>query len=78
MINFLTGASILHILTIILVVGVAGFLLIITEPYRLTRLSTFLNPSQDIQSSSYHLKQILIALGSGGLFGGGLGNSLQK
>lgn len=78
MLYFLSGASVLHLLTIIPVVGVMGFVLIITEPYRLSRLSTFLNPGQDIQASSYHLRQILIALGSGGLFGVGLGNSLQK
>ena len=37
-----------------------------------------MNTGQDINSSSYHVKQILIALGSGGLTGVGIGNSLQK
>lgn len=78
MLYFLSGASVLHILTIIPIVGILGFLLILIEPYRLSRLTTFLNPTQDIQTSSYHLRQILIALGSGGVFGVGLGNSLQK
>ncbi len=75
---FLSGGSILHILALAPVVGIGGLGLILLEPYRAARLTTFLNPNQDIATSSYHLRQILIALGSGGLFGVGIGNSLQK
>ncbi len=75
---FLSGGSILHILALAPVVGIGGLGLILLEPYRAARLATFLNPHQDIATSSYHLRQILIALGSGGLFGVGIGNSLQK
>lgn len=75
---FLSGGSILHILSLIPAVGLGGLILILLEPYRAARLSTFLNPEKEIQGSSYHLRQILIALGSGGLFGVGIGNSLQK
>lgn len=75
---FLSGGSILHILSLIPVVGVGGLGMILLEPYRAKRLATFLNPDQGILSSSYHLRQILIALGSGGVFGVGIGNSLQK
>lgn len=77
-IYFLSGGSILHILSLIPVAVVAGIGLIVLEPYRASRLTTFLNPHQDIQSSSYHVRQILFSLGSGGLAGVGLGNSLQK
>jgi len=77
-IYFLSGGSVLHILALAPVVGLGGIALILFEPYRLARLMTFLNPDQNIQGSSYHLRQILIALGSGGVFGVGLGNSLQK
>lgn len=77
-IYFLSGGSLLHILSLVPVVGLLGLALILVEPYRATRLATFLNPQQDLQASSYHLRQILIALGSGGLFGVGIGNSLQK
>ncbi len=75
---FLSGGSILHILSLIPVVGVGGLGMILLEPYRAKRLATFLNPDQGILDSSYHLRQILIALGSGGVFGVGIGNSLQK
>ena len=75
---FLSGGNILHILSLIPAVGIGGLVLILLEPYRAARLATFLNPEQGIAESSYHLRQILIALGSGGLFGVGIGNSLQK
>jgi len=52
--------------------------LIITSPYRRDRLTTFINPSQDPQGISYHAQQILIALGSGGLLGQGIGQGKQK
>lgn len=77
-IYFLSGGKILHILSLIPAVGLGGLALILLEPYRAERLTTFLNPEQGIQGSSYHLRQILIALGSGGIFGVGIGNSLQK
>ncbi len=48
------------------------------EPYRLNRLKSFLDPTIDPQGISYHINQILLALGSGGLFGVGLGQSRQK
>ncbi len=56
----------------------AGLLLIITSPYRRARLTTFINPAQDPQGASYHTQQILIALGSGGLLGQGIGQGKQK
>jgi cell division protein FtsW len=67
-----------HFLFLAPVTFVAGLAVAIMEPYRLERLKTFLNFNQDIAGSSYHVRQILIALGSGGVFGVGLGNSLQK
>ena len=75
---FLSGGSIMSLLGIVPVLLVGGFILIKLEPYRAQRLTTFLNPNQSIETSSYHIKQILIALGMGGLTGVGLGNSLQK
>jgi len=75
---FLSGAPIGHFLTIIplLLVGLGG--LAIAQPYRLRRVTTFLNPDLDPLGSSYQIRQILLALGSGGLFGVGLGKSRQK
>lgn len=75
---FLSGAPIGHFLAIIPVflVGLGG--LAIAQPYRLRRVTTFLNPDLDPLGSSYQIRQILLALGSGGLFGVGLGKSRQK
>ncbi len=56
--------------------GVA--LAIIVFPYRLARLATFLNHRDDVNGADYHINQALIALGSGGVFGRGLGNSYQS
>lgn len=75
---FLEGANILHLLLLIPVVSILSFLFIKLEPYRAARLSAFLSPNQSLETSGYHTKQILIALGMGGLTGVGLGNSLQK
>ncbi|MBI4066820.1 putative lipid II flippase FtsW [Candidatus Gottesmanbacteria bacterium] len=75
---FTSGAPLLHFL-LLLPGGVIGtVLLAITSPYRLKRLTTFLNPSIDPLGASYHIRQVLIALGSGGWFGLGLGASRQK
>src|SRR5258706_5242493 len=75
---FLSGGKILYFVLMGPVVAGIGLILALFEPYRAKRLSTFLNPNQSALTSSYHVKQILIALGSGGLMGVGLGNSLQK
>ena len=53
-------------------------LLVLMEPYRLKRITSFLDPFQDPLGSGYQVIQSLYALGSGGLFGLGLGKSKQK
>jgi cell division protein FtsW len=62
--------------------GVAGVallaLLIVISPYRMKRVTTFLNPEADPLGASFQIRQIVIALGNGGLFGQGIGNSRQK
>jgi cell division protein FtsW len=55
-----------------------GVGLIFFSSYRRERLLTFLNPGRDPLGASYHIRQILLALGSGGLWGLGLGQSRQK
>ena len=57
-------------------VGVVG--LIAISPYRMERLKTFFSTEADPLGSSYHIRQITIALGSGGWFGQGFGQSRQK
>lgn len=76
---FVAGGSILQLILFIPLLLVAGIGLIIISPYRSERLWTFLNPSSaDPQRAGYQIKQILIALGSGGLFGLGVGEGRQK
>jgi cell division protein FtsW len=60
------------------VIAIVGFIFIKIAPYRAARLAAFLNLDSSLEGASYHTKQILIALGSGSIFGVGLGNSLQK
>lgn len=75
---FLSGAPLWHFL-LILPITISGVLgLAIISPYRSQRLLTFLNPNIDPLGISYHIRQILISFGSGGLFGLGLGASRQK
>ncbi len=77
-IYFLSGDSLTYLFLSLPFIGALGYLLIKLEPYRAKRLNTFFNYHQSIQDASYHVRQILISLGSGGIFGVGLGNSLQK
>lgn len=65
---------------IVLLVAAAGTLavLAISVPYRLLRLTTFLHPWSNPFDTGYQLTQSLIAFGRGGVFGVGLGNSVQK
>ena len=75
----MVGGANLRILIGLIPVGLAaGFGLIIIEPYRLARLTTFLNPWADQSDSGYQLVHSLMAIGSGGVVGQGLGNSMQK
>jgi cell division protein FtsW len=78
MVYFLSGGPIRHFLMLAPVAGVIGFFFIIIQPYRMARLTSFLKADANLEQTSYHVKQILIALGSGGVFGVGVGNSLQK
>ena len=62
-----------------LITGILGVIgLIIFSPYRKDRLLTFLEMTQDPLGKSYHIRQVLLALGSGGIFGVGIGASKQK
>ncbi|MDP2637857.1 MAG: putative lipid II flippase FtsW [Candidatus Levybacteria bacterium] len=77
-IYFLSGARLVYFSLILPILGILGFLVIKLSPYRAKRLEAFLNVGNSLETSSYHVKQILIALGAGGLTGVGVGNSLQK
>lgn len=75
---YVAGAKWKHLLYL-LVVGAIGFIgLILAAPYRIARISAFLNPWQDPLGAGYQLIQSLYAIGPGGLIGLGLGMSKQK
>jgi cell division protein FtsW len=75
---FVGGARKQHIKYLV-ICGIVGFIcLIMVRPYMLERVKTFFNHSHDVRGSSWQLNQSLIALGSGGLTGRGLGQSVQK
>ncbi len=75
---FIAGMDISFLvkLGILGVVGVVG--LIAIAPYRLARILSFLNPWSDPLGSGFQIIQSLYAIGPGGLFGLGFGNSIQK
>ncbi len=75
---FAAGGSVWHFLIALPAGGLAFFLLVATSAYRSKRILAFLDPFSDPQGFTYHILQVLIALGSGGLFGLGLGHSRQK
>ncbi|MFW6381546.1 MAG: putative lipid II flippase FtsW, partial [Bacillota bacterium] len=77
-IMFVSGVRLLHLAGLTLLsLPVVGYF-IMSENYRRQRLLAFLNPWSDPLDSGYHIIQSLLALGSGGIFGVGLGNSRQK
>ena len=75
---FAGGMKIKHFLIIFIPALLAVPLMIIAEPYRLSRLSAFLNPWESPKGEGYQLIQSLYALGNGGWFGTGLFRSRQK
>lgn len=75
---FLGGGKIKHMAIGLVAIAVIFFSLVYFEPYRMKRIAVFLDPSHDTQGAGYQLKQSLIAVGSGGIFGKGFGMSAQK
>ena len=75
---FASGANLAHLIAI----GLSGVpvlaALVINRPYRLRRITSFLNPWEDPLDSGWNIIQSLLAIGSGGLFGLGLGAGRQK
>ncbi len=75
---FVSGAKISHIFML----GGAGVMALLAlikfETYRMNRLLVFLHPELDPRGIGYQINQALLAIGSGGIFGVGLGHSLQK
>lgn len=75
---FLGGVKTRHFLALVLLAVAALALLAWSSPYRMDRLTAFLNPWADPFDDGFQLTQSLIAVGRGGWFGVGLGESVQK
>jgi cell division protein FtsW len=75
---FIAGASLTHVGALVGIGGVVATLLIASGGYRADRLFAFMNPQDDPTGIGFHTLQLLIALGSGGISGLGLGASRQK
>lgn len=74
---FVAGLPIIRILIIVFLALAVIMLAISSTQYRRDRLLTFFQPERDCASQGYHACQALIAVGSGGLFGVGVGRSVQ-
>ncbi len=75
---FLAGARVVQFALMILMGVAALVMLILFEPYRMRRVTSFMDPWADPFGSGYQLTQSLMAFGRGGFLGQGLGNSVQK
>jgi cell division protein FtsW len=76
--TFLAGARFIQFISFVMIFASAAMLLVVTSPYRMQRLTSFANPWADPFDSGFQLTQSLIAIGTGGWFGTGLGGSVQK
>jgi cell division protein FtsW len=75
---FAAGGNILHILTGGVIAAVMAYPIIMSKEYIRNRFLAFLNPDLDPLNIGFQIKQSLIAIGSGGIFGVGFGKSIQK
>lgn len=74
---YLSGVSMKRFISVIGIILIGATLAIATAGHRRARVLTFLNPEADTSGTGYHINQALIAVGSGGMFGKGLGRSVQ-
>lgn len=70
-----SGVPLKQFLTVIGVIAAGGVAVVLMTPYRLERVMTFMSGGTD--ESSYHVDNAMVAIGTGGLFGVGVGNSVQ-
>jgi cell division protein FtsW len=75
---FVAGARLAHLALVGLAVLPPAILIIRHDPYKLARIVAFIDPWKDPEDKGFHIVQSLMALGSGGWFGVGLGFSRQK
>jgi cell division protein FtsW len=77
-IYFVNGAKIFHMFLLALSGFLSFYVLMKTEIYRMNRLLVFLHPEMDPRGVGYQINQAILAIGSGGVLGVGLGHSMQK
>jgi cell division protein FtsW len=75
---FIAGGRIIHLAGLAAAALPIAFALLVRESYRLERLMAFRNPWKDPSDTGFQIIQSFISFGSGGTFGVGLGNSMQK
>lgn len=75
---FIGGSPLKHFLVSIPPLILGALLLIIIEPYRFSRIKSFIDPTHDPQGASYQIYQILLAIVSGGFLGVGVGGAKSK
>lgn len=75
---FVSGVRLKYILGIGAIAVVMLGTIVFFTPYLQKRIQTFIDPSQDARGASYQIQQSMIAIGSGGVFGRGYGQSIQK
>ncbi len=75
---FVAGARWAHLIALGALTMPVVYFLVVKVPYRMRRITAFLDPWQDSQGAGFQLSQSQIALGSGGVYGVGLGKSVQK
>jgi len=75
---FAAGARLVHLFAVALVTVPFAALTVLASPYRRARVFAFMDPWKDPQNTGFHIVQSLLALGSGGIFGVGLGASRAK
>ncbi|MCX8009053.1 MAG: putative lipid II flippase FtsW [Patescibacteria group bacterium] len=75
---FASGSPIRQIAWFLPIVLIVFIVLALSAPYRLQRITTFLDPNKDPYGASYQIRQAILGVGSGGLSGVGLGMSRQK
>ncbi|SEM28967.1 cell division-specific peptidoglycan biosynthesis regulator FtsW [Syntrophus gentianae] len=75
---YMAGARLVHLGALVAAIIPVGIWFVFHEPYRVSRLTAFLDPWQDPQRSGFQIIQSLISFGSGGAFGVGVGDSMQK
>jgi cell division protein FtsW len=74
----IAGSQIKHLLCLIAAFIPVGVMLILYKGYRLTRLTAFLDPWKDADNTGFQIIQSLLSFGSGGTFGVGIGDGMQK